>query len=78
MRKPTTIVHIGLGVVTALVALSSPGLAALLFGGFALYEYWSERHHGHTGGYADFWEGLLGLGLAATVIALVTLVRAIL
>ena len=77
MRKPTTIVHVGLGVVTALVALSSPGLAALLFGSFALYEYWSERR-GHPGGYADFWEGLLGLGLAATVIALVTLVRALL
>ena len=77
MRKPTTIVHVGLGVVTALVALSSPGLAALLFGSFALYEYWSEKK-GHSGGYADFWEGLLGLGLAATVIALVTLVRAIL
>ena len=77
MRKPTTIVHIGLGVVTALVALSSPGLAALLFGGFALYEYWSEKR-GHPGGYADFWEGLLGLGLTAAVIALVTLVRAIL
>ena len=77
MRKPTTIIHVGLGVVTALVALSSPGLAALLFGGFALYEFWSERR-GHPGGCADFWEGLLGLGLAATVIALVTLVRAIL
>ncbi len=77
MRKPTTIVHIGLGVVTAIVALSSPGLAALLFGGFALYEYWSEKR-GHPGGYADFWEGLLGLGLTATVMALVTLVRAIL
>jgi len=77
MRKPTTIVHIGLGVVTALVALNSPGLAVLLFGGFALYEYWSEKR-GHAGGYADFWEGLLGLGLAASVIALVTLVRAIL
>jgi hypothetical protein len=77
MRKPTTVVHIGLGVVTALVALSSPGLAALLFGGFALYEYWSEKK-GRPGGCEDFWEGLLGLGLAATVIALVTLVRAIL
>jgi len=77
MRKPTTVVHIGLGVVTALVALSSPGLAALLFGGFALYEYWSERR-GQPGGWADFWEGLLGLGLASTVIALVMLVRAIL
>ena len=77
MRKPTTIVHIGLGVVAALVALSNPSLAALLFCSFALYEYWSEKR-GHPGGYADFWEGLLGLGLAATVIALVTLVRAIL
>ena len=77
MRKPTTIVHVGLGVITALVALSNAGLAVLLFGSFALYEYWSEKR-GHPGGYADFWEGLLGLGLAATVIALVTLVRAIL
>ena len=77
MRKPTTIVHVGLGVITALVALSNAGLAVLLFGSFALYEYWSEKK-GHPGGYADFWEGLLGLGLTATVIALVTLVRAIL
>ena len=77
MRKPTTIVHVGLGVVTALLAFSSPGLAALLFGSFAIYEFWSERR-GHLGGCADFWEGLLGLGLAATLIALVTLVRAIL
>ena len=76
MRKPTTIVHIGLGVVTALVALSSAGLAALLFGSFALYEYWSERR-GHPGGYADFWEGLLGLGLTATLIVLVRFFAAI-
>ena len=76
MRKPTTIVHIGLGVVTALVAIGSPGLAALLFGGFALYEFWSERR-GHPEGYNDFWEGLLGLGLTTTLIVLVRFFAAI-
>ncbi len=67
MRKPTTIVHIGLGVLTALVALQSIGLATLLFSSFGVYEYWSERH-GHAGGYDDFWEALLGLAVACVVI----------
>ena len=76
MRKPTTIVHIGLGGVTALLALRNPGLAVLLFGSFALYEFWSERK-GHPGGYADFWEGLLGLGVTATLVVLVRFFTAI-
>jgi hypothetical protein len=70
MRKPTSIVHIGLGLLAAFVALCSIGLAALLFFGFALYEYWSERH-GHAGGYDDFREALLGLAIGC--IAIVTL-----
>lgn len=73
MRKRTTLVHIGLGVVTALVALRSVGLAALLFASFALYEYWSECR-GHPDGHEDFWEALLGLALASTAIAVVALI----
>ena len=71
MRKSTSYIHVALGVLTALVALRSAGLAALLFSGFALYEYWSERR-GHAGGHDDFWEALLGLaiGCAAIVLAL--------
>jgi len=71
MRKSTSIAHIGLGILCALVALRSPCLAALLFLGFALYEYWSERR-GQAGGYEDFWEALLGLALGCVVIVLVT------
>ena len=67
MRKPTSVVHVGLGVLAALIARETPALALMLFGGFALYELWSERH-GHTGGYQDFWEALVGLGIAATMI----------
>jgi len=67
MRKATTPIHIAIGVLAALVARETPALALMLFGGFAVYEYWSERH-GHTGGYQDFWEALLGLGIAATMI----------
>jgi len=74
MRKRTTLVHVGLGVVTGLVALRSPGLAALLFASFALYEYWSEVR-GCAGGHEDFWEALLGLALASTAIAVVVVVR---
>jgi len=72
MRKPTSIVHIGLGVLAAFVALRSIGLAALLFMGFALYEYWSERH-GHAGGYDDFREALLGLALGCVTTVVVSL-----
>ena len=71
MRKSTSIAHIGLGMLCALVALRSAGLAAMLFFGFALYEYWSERR-GHAGGHEDFWEALLGLALGCVVIVLVT------
>jgi len=71
MRKSTSIAHIGLGMLCALVALRSPGLAAMLFFGFALYEYWSERR-GEAGGHEDFWEALLGLALGCVVIVLVT------
>ncbi len=77
MRKPTSIVHVGLGVLAALVALRSVGLAALLFFGFALYEYWSERR-GHAGGYDDFWEALLGLAVTCAVMVCVALVRGVL
>jgi len=76
MRKRTTLVHVGLGVVTGLVALRSPGLAALLFASFALYEYWSEVR-GCAGGHEDFWEALLGLALASTAIAVVVVVRGV-
>ncbi len=69
MRKSTSIVHIVLGMLAAFTALRSAGLAAILFFGFALYEYWSERR-GHSGGYDDFWEALLGLALGCAVIAL--------
>lgn len=62
MRKPTTPVHIGLGMLTALVALKSPAIAILLFGGFYAYEYWADAP-GHAEGCADFWEALLGLGV---------------
>jgi len=62
MRKPTSVVHTGLGLLTAFLALFNMGLAAMLFFGFALYEYWSERC-GHAGGYQDFWEALLGLAI---------------
>ena len=70
MRKPTSAVHIGLGILCAFVALRSAGLAAMLFFGFALYEYWSERR-GCAGGYEDFWEALLGLALGCAAIVLV-------
>jgi hypothetical protein len=43
----------------------------MLFFGFALYEYWSERR-GEAGGHEDFWEALLGLALGCVVIVLVT------
>jgi hypothetical protein len=76
MRKPTSIAHIGLGMLCALVALRSSGLAATLFFGFALYEYWSERR-GQVGGHEDFWEALLGLGLGCTAIVAVSLVRGV-
>lgn len=74
MRKPTTPVHIALGVLTAFVALRSPGLAVLLFSGFGVYEYWSELH-GHEGGYDDFWEALLGLSLGCLAIVTFDFVR---
>lgn len=74
MRKPTTPVHIALGVLTALVALRSFGLALLLFGGFGVYEYWSECH-GHEEGYDDFWEALLGLGVACAAMMALDIVR---
>ena len=62
MRKPTSVVHIGLGMLTALVALRSPATAVLLFSGFGVYEYWSEKR-GFEGGCDDFWEALFGLGV---------------
>ena len=76
MRKPTTIVHVGLGVVVALAALTSACLAAMLFGGFALYVYWQEKKLKDSG-CMDFWEGLFGLGLTTTLIVAVQLFRAI-
>ena len=76
MRKPTTIVHVGLGAVAALSALSSACLAVLLFGGFALYEYWQEKRTNDSG-CADFWEGLFGLGVMTALILIVQLFRAI-
>jgi hypothetical protein len=72
MRKPTSYVHLALGVLSALVALRSAGLAALLFGGFGVYEYWSERR-GHAGGHDDFWEALLGLAIGCAGIVLAAL-----
>ena len=74
MRKPTTPVHIALGVLTAFVALRSFGLALLLFSGFGVYEYWSERH-GHERGYDDFWEALLGLGIACAAMVTFDMAR---
>ncbi len=74
MRKPTTIVHIGLGALTVPVALHSMGLAVMLFSGFAVYEYWSECH-GHAGGYDDFWEALLGLAFGCLVMVAIAFVR---
>ncbi|MBN1856939.1 MAG: hypothetical protein JW846_08300 [Dehalococcoidia bacterium] len=76
MRKPTTVVHVGLGVVAALAALSSACLAVLLFGGFALYEYWQEKKVKDSG-CTDFWEGLLGLGMTTTLIVAAQLFRAV-
>ena len=70
MRKSTTPVHIGLGMLAAVVALRSPGLAALLIASFGVYEYWSEVR-GESDGYADFWEALLGLSIGAAAIVLV-------
>lgn len=72
MRKPTSIVHVALGVLAAFVALRSIGLAVLLFFGFALYEYWSERR-GEAGGYEDFREALQGLALGCLVVVLLAL-----
>jgi hypothetical protein len=69
MRKPTSLVHVGLGMLSAMVALRSAGLAAMLFFGFALYEYWSERR-GHEGGHDDFLEALLGLALGCVAVVL--------
>jgi len=77
MRKSTSIIHIGLGVLTAFVALRTASLAAVLFFGFALYEYWSERR-GHAGGCDDFWEALLGLAMGCAVIVSVMLGRGVL
>ncbi len=74
MRKPTTPVHVALGVLTALLALQSFGLAVLLFSSFGVYEYWSECH-GHEGGYDDFWEALLGLSIGCVAIVTFDLVR---
>jgi hypothetical protein len=69
MRKSTSVIHVGLGILSALVGLRSAGLAATLFFGFALYEYWSECR-GHAGGHDDFWEALLGLALGCSAIVL--------
>jgi hypothetical protein len=74
MRKPTSIVHIGLGLLCALVGLHRAGLAAILFFGFALYEYWSERR-GLAGGHEDFCEALLGLSLGCAALVLAWLVQ---
>jgi len=62
MRKTTTPVHLGLGMLAALLAVSAPVAAILLFAGFALYEYWADQP-GHAEGCADFHEALLGLGV---------------
>jgi len=69
MRKHTSLIHVALGMLTAVVALRSAGLAAMLFFGFALYEYWSERR-GQEGGHDDFLEALLGLALGCAAIVL--------
>lgn len=69
MRKSTTPVHIGLGMVAALTAPHSPGLAILLMGSFGAYEYWSEAR-GESGGHEDFLEAVLGLALGAVAILL--------
>ena len=75
MRKPTSAVHIGLGMLTALVALRSPVTAVLLFSGFGAYEYWTDAP-GHSEGCADFWEALLGLGvMSVAMIAFECLMR---
>ena len=70
MRKSTTPVHIGLGMLSAVVALRSPGLAALLMASFGLYEYWSEAR-GQSGGHQDFLEAVVGLAVGAAAIVVV-------
>ena len=77
MRKPTTPVHVGLGMLAALVALRSPGLAALLMVSFGVYEYWSEAR-GEDGGHEDFLEALVGLATGAVGIVLVAVAEPVL
>jgi len=64
-RKPTTPVHVGCGVLVAVLLSGERWLLGLaLFAGFLAFEYWECRDTGH----ADFWELLAGMFLAGVVL----------
>ncbi len=68
LRKRTTIVHLLLGAFCALIWSAAPGLAALIWVTFVVYELWSECLGACPEGHIDVWEGLVGLVAGAALV----------
>ena len=80
-RKPTVPVHIGAGIIDALLFISHPNFAIALFLGFGLFELWQSimtfislarkkitYNPRDDEGYLDFWDFLFGAFIGAIIL----------
>jgi len=67
LRKPTSVVHVGAGMLAAQVYPLHPGLSVMLVTSFGCFEFWQERKIADTG-CLDFWELVLGLFIGAWIL----------
>lgn len=68
-RKFTVPFHIAGGLIVAFLYPLYPGLAAMCFVSFGIFEFWQAVKEEDTG-WLDFWDAVFGLFLGAVILLL--------